>query len=203
MRQYDRMRAAGLGWVLAAVLAPCSVAAPVLAASPEVGRDAEGVTALPTGRSPGKPRPPVDARLIEPQGLERGVPGSLVLQLQVRAGVEVLDVRVEGDDGLSVVNVAPSRATAAQGPLAASKAAGEVHRWQITATPTLGGTRNLSGLVTFSINGVRQAAPFNLPVQVGGFEGPPVVPSQKPMGSLVTTPDGELIDSMPAETTVR
>jgi hypothetical protein len=189
--------------MVAAALVAGAWTSSTLAAAAETGRQAQTAKTVPTGRSPGKPRPPVEARLLQAQGLESGVPGSLVLQLRGRPGIEILDLQVEGDDGLSVVSVTPSRGTALSGLSAALQASGEVTQWQIAATPTLGGNRNLSGLVTFSVNGVRQAAPFNVAVQVGGSEGAPVAPRQKPTGSLVTTPSGELIDSMPAETTVR
>jgi hypothetical protein len=164
-------------------------------------KQAVGAPAQVHRMSPGKPRPPVEARLVQAQGLEPGVPANLLLQLQGRPGIEILDVQVEGGDGLSVVNVVPMHlvGTAAE----KSQAAGARSQWQVSATPTEGGTGQLSGLVTFRVNGVLQAAQFNLPVQVGGFKPPPRKPSQKPMGSLVTAPGGELIDSMPAETTVR
>ena len=151
--------------------------------------------------SPGKPRPPVNARLVQAQALEPGVPASVVLQLQGRPGIEVLDVQVEGGEGLSVVSVGPR---IIQGRVAeATETAGEAAEWQISATPTQGGTGQLSGRVTFRVNGVLQAAPFSVPVKVSGSRPSQAAPRQKPTGSLVTTPEGELIDSMKAETTVR
>jgi len=71
------------------------------------------------------------------------------------------------------------------------------------ATPTSGGTRRLSGLVTFSVGGVAQAVPFNLMVEAGGPVTVPQAPSRKPEREPVRDASGELIDSMPAETTVR
>ena len=153
------------------------------------------------GMSPGKPRPPVNARLVQAQALEPGVPASLVLQLRGRPGIEVLDVQVEGGEGLSVVSVGPR---IIQGRVAeATETVGEAAEWQISATPTQGGTGQLSGRVTFRVNGVLQAAPFSVPVKVSGSRPSQAASRQKPTGSLVTTPKGELIDSMRAETTVR
>jgi len=192
-----------LGLAVTAILVAAGWAAPNMAAAAEAGHQAQATQVRPTGWSPGKPRPPVEARLLQAHGLDSGVPARLVLQLRGGPGIEILDLQVEGGEGLSVVSLAPIPGAAAPGLPAEPQAAGEVAQWQIAATPTLGGTRHLSGLVSFSVNGVRQAAPFSLPVQVGGSGTPPVAPRQKPMGSLVTTPDGELIDSMPAETSVR
>jgi len=148
----------------------------------------------------GKVRPPVEVNLAPGTKLQSGVPAQLVLQVRAAAGIERIELAVEGDEGLEVVSASRElRAGEGNG----SPSVGEAARFEISATPTSGGTRHLSGLVTFSVNGVPQAAPFNLRVEVAG---PVTVPSQtvqKPARPAARDTTGELVDSMSAETIVR
>lgn len=147
----------------------------------------------------GKPRPPVQVFLAPGPALESGVPGQLALQVRSGAAIGAVELVVEGDDGLAVVNVRemiPGMENARIAP------ADGVASFEIAATPTSGGTRYLSGFLSFEVNGVRQGLPFRIPVQVAGVvTAAPVV--AKPDRLPVRDAAGELIDSMQAETTVR
>lgn len=165
--------------------------------------------AVPSGRPfVGKPRPPIDVTLAPGTRLESGVPGTLVLEVRSAAGIENIELTLQGDEGLEVLGPAramPALSAEASASLQAggAQAAGELARFEITATPTSGGTRRLSGLVTFSVGGVAQAVPFNLAVEAGGPVTVPQARSRKPEREPVRDAGGELIDSMSAETTVR
>jgi hypothetical protein len=149
---------------------------------------------------PGKPRPPVEVTLVPGASLESGVPGLLVLQVRSTAPLEGLGLDVTGDAGLTVVG--PPRAVAAPSIEAPAATEGARARFEVSITPTSGGSRHISGLATYRVDGVMQAAPFNLTLDVGG---PVTVPatSRKPERVPVRDSTGELVDSMPAETTVR
>jgi hypothetical protein len=151
----------------------------------------------------GKPRPPVTVTLAPGASLESGVPGQLTLQVRSGAPLEAVRLVVEGDEGLTVVGFRelPSASNSQEVP----GTFGAWHRttsFEVSATPTSGGTRYVSGLLSFQVNGVDQAVPFTLPVQVGGpVTVTPV--SAKPERPPTQDATGELVDSMPAETTVR
>jgi len=151
-------------------------------------------------RSIGKPRPPVEVGLAPGIRLESGVPGQLSLWVRATSGIEGIGLEVEGDGGLAVVSA--SREVPGTGGTR-YQTVGEAARFEILATPMLGGTRYVSGLLSFTVNGVPQAVPFRLPVQVGGPVTVPAVRSTKPDREPVQDSTGELIDSMSAETTVR
>ena len=142
----------------------------------------------------GKPRPPVTVTLAKGADLESGVPGQLTLRVRSGAPLEAVRLTVNGDEGLTVVGFKQVPATNNAGRQAAS--------FEIAATPSSGGTRYVSRLLSFRINGVAQAVPFKLPVQVGG---PVTVAPVAEKAERLPARDskGELIDSMPAETTVR
>lgn len=149
----------------------------------------------------GKPRPPVQVLLVEGPSLEAGVPGELTLQVRSRVALEAVDLVVEGDEGLALVTVTALPVTVTS-DASRRLPAGEAARFEIATTPTSGGTRHLSGLLSFEVNGVRQGVPFSLPVRVSGpVTLAPV--AAKPERTPVRDSTGELIDSMPAETTVR
>lgn len=142
----------------------------------------------------GKPRPPVTVTLAKGADLESGVPGQLILRVRSGAPLEAVRLTVNGDEGLTVVGFKELPGTEGARHQAAS--------FEIAATPSSGGTRYVSGLLSFQINGVAQAVPFKLPVQVGGpVTVAPV--AEKPERLPARDAKGELIDSMPAETTVR
>jgi hypothetical protein len=179
--------------VAAAVLAGCGAMPPdQSAAASGTGKTAPGQAAHPYI---GKPRPPVSVTLVPGASLESGVPGQLTLQVHSGAPLEAVRLTVRGDEGLTVVGFRE-----AAGSSSASRQ--DSRSFEVSATPTSGGTRYVSGLLSFTINGVEQAVPFKLPVQVGGpVTVTPV--SAKPERLPVRDSTGELIDSMPAETTVR
>lgn len=176
------------------LLAGCGRAAPELAAG-------QGPPALAAGSRPyiGKPRPPVEVRLLPGSNLESGVPGRLTLQLRSGAAIEVLAVTVEGDAGLVVTGVSrPPAVNRAAGPMGA----GEAATFDIDATAMSGGRRRIAGLLVFQVNGVQQGLPFSLPVEVGGPVTLPAV-ARKPGRPVVRDATGELVDSMQAETFVK
>jgi hypothetical protein len=189
MRSLNKLVALGL---VAAMAAGCG-ATPADRAVAVNGADTAG-PAQAARPYIGKPRPPVTVTLATGASLESGVPGQLTLQVRSGAPLEAVRLTVNGDEGLTVVGFKQVPATEAAGRQAA--------RFEIAATPTSGGTRYVSGLLSFRINGVAQAVPFKLPVQVGGpVTVAPV--AQKPERPPARDSKGELIDSMPAETTVR
>lgn len=151
-------------------------------------------------RSPGKPRPPVEVSLLPGSELEAGVPARLALQIRSAERIQVTDLAVEGDEGLAVVSA--RREVPGIGGTG-YQSDGEGVRFEIAAVPMSGGTRQLSGLLRFTVNGVEQAAPFRLAVEVGGPVAVPVLRLRKPDREPVLDANGELLDSMPAETTVR
>lgn len=156
------------------------------------------VAATPAGARPfiGKPRPPVEVVLEAGDSLESGVPARLTLAVRVAPGIEVTELALEGSPGMTVVQ---TRRMADGAP----QAAVEGPRFEISATPMAGGAQYLAGLVRFQVNGVPQAAPFRVPLQVGGPAGPVVRGAGKPEAAPVRDAAGEFIVSMPAETTVR
>jgi hypothetical protein len=151
----------------------------------------------------GKPRPPVSVSLAPGATLESGVPGQLSLQVRAGAPLEAVRLTVEGDEGLLLVGLREAPAASAGGEVPGTSGAWhQAASFEVEATPTSGGTRYVSGLLSFRINGVEQAVPFRLPVQVGGpVTVEPV--SAKPERLPTRDATGELVDSMPAETTVR
>jgi hypothetical protein len=151
-------------------------------------------------RSIGKPRPPVEVLLAPGAQLESGVPGQLTLRVRTPLGIEGIDLAVEGDEGLAVIS-ATGEVPGTGGTWYQSD--GEAARFEISATPMSGGTRYVSGLLSFTVNGVPQAVPFRVPVEVGGPVTVPAVPLRKPDREPVKDATGELVDSMSAETMVR
>ena len=164
----------------------------------------------------GKPRPPVDIALVPGAVLQSGVPGRLRLQVRSRVPLDSVRLVVEGDEGLAVVGYeevpgtyggkeVPGTAGAKEVPGtegARHQSAGEAASYEISATPFSGGTRYLSGFLSFEMAGMSQGVPFRLPVKVGGPVT--VVPVQaRPARLPARDATGELIDSMPAETMVR
>jgi hypothetical protein len=151
-------------------------------------------------RSAGKLQPPVEVSLVPVRPLQAGVPAQLALQVRSAEQIEGIELAVEGDEGLEVVSatreVPGTRVTGYQ-------ADGEATRFEISTVPMSGGTRQLSGLVRFTVNGVAQAAPFRLAVEVGGPVTVPALRSQKPDREPSQDATGDLIDSMKAETTIR
>ena len=146
----------------------------------------------------GKPRPPVDVALVSGAALQSGVPGRLRLQVRSRLPLDSVRLVVEGDEGLAVVGFEEVPGTES----AWHQAAGEAAGFEISVTPVCGGTRYLSGFLSFGVAGMSQGVPFRLPVEVGGPVT--VAPVQARVERLpVRDASGELIDSMPAETTVR
>ena len=196
----------GLGKLLAVAATTALMAGCGGAPSSHMGAvDTIGETRAEQGARPyiGKPQPPVAVTLAPGADLESGVPGQLSLQIRTGAPLEALRLTIEGDEGLTVVGFqeVPGAPSAQELP----GTEGAWHRaasFQVSATPTSGGTRYVSGLLSFRINGVDQAVPFKLPVRVGG---PVTVPKiqAKPERLPVKDSKGEFIDSMPAETTVR
>ena len=169
----------------------------VTAAAPAPARTLETIAER---RSPGKLRPPVDVSLMPSSQLEAGVPARLTLQVDSAAGVEGVELAVEGDEGLAVVSA--SREGPGTGGTRYQND-GEAARFEISAVPMSGGTRHISGLVRFTVNGVAQAAPFRLSLDVGGPVTVPALRSRKPDREPARDATGEIIDSMLAETTVR
>jgi len=146
----------------------------------------------------GKPRPPVDVALVPGAALQSGVPGRLRLQVRSRLSLDSVRLVVEGDEGLAVV--ACEEVPGTEG--AWRQSAGEAASFEISVTPMSGGTRYLSGFLSFEVAGMSQGVPFRLPVEVGGPAT--VAPVQAGVERLpVRDAGGELIDSMSAETTVR
>ncbi|HET6593555.1 MAG TPA: hypothetical protein VFG48_11610, partial [Xanthomonadales bacterium] len=146
----------------------------------------------------GKPRPPVDVALVPGAALQSGVPGRLRLQVRSRLSLDSVRLVVEGDEGLAVVGYQEVPGTEG----AWHQSAGEAASFEISATPMSGGTRYLSGFLSFGVAGMSQGVPFRLPVEVGGPVT--VAPVQGRVERLPARgASGELIDSMPAETTVR
>ena len=189
MRSLNKLVALGL---VAAMAAGCG-ATPADRAVAVNGADTAG-PAQAARPYIGKPRPPVTVTLATGASLESGVPGQLTLRVRSGAPLEAVRLTVNGDEGLTVIGFKQVPAT--------EGARHQAARFEIAATPTSGGTRYVSGLLSFQINGVDQAVPFKLPVQVGG----PVTvsPVSEKLERLPTRDaKGELIDSMPAETTVR
>jgi len=171
----------------------------------ETGAGPAGKTGVEQGARPyiGKPRPPVSVSLAPGAPLESGVPGRLTLQVRSGAPLEAVRLKVEGDEGLTVVGFEEVPSTPGSTELAATLGAErQIPRFDVQATPTSGGTRYISGLLSFRINGVDQATAFRLPIPVGGpvTVGPV---SAKPQRPPTWDAAGELIDSMPAETTVK
>ena len=151
-------------------------------------------------RSPGKLRPPVEVSLTSGNQLEAGVPARLTLQVDSAAGVEGVELAVEGDEGLAIISA--SREVPGTGGTRYQND-GEATRFEISAVPMSGGARQLSGLVRFTVNGVAQAAPFRLALDVGGPVTVPALRSRKPDREPVQDATGELVDSIEAETNVR
>ena len=146
----------------------------------------------------GKPRPPVDIALVPGAALQSGVPGRLRLQVRSRVPLDSVRLLIEGDEGLTVVGYEEVPGTEG----AWHQAAGEAASYEISATPFSEGTRYLSGFLSFEVAGMSQGVPFRLPVKVGGPVT--VVPVQaRPERAPARDAIGELIDSMPAETTIR
>ena len=112
----------------------------------------------------GKPRPPVDVVLMPGSLLESGVPGRLRLQVRSRVPLDSVRLVVEGDEGLAVV--AYEEVPGTEG--AWHQSAGEAASFEISATPMSGGTRYLSGFLSFEVAGMSQGVPFRLSVEVGG-----------------------------------
>ena len=160
----------------------------------------------------GKPRPPLRVTLAPGTALAAGVPGTV--SLLVRTGVPVtgLRIEVEGDAGLAVTAVGEQATLNAEDgrravqPLGNAStlalAVSESLTVPVMVTPTSGGTRHISGLVRFEVNGVEQGATFSVPLKV---DGPVTVAPvfSKHGRSPFRDAAGEFIDSMPAETTVR
>lgn len=190
------------------VAAACVVAVSLatgglLDGAPGSARAAEPGNALeatPGRRSPGKPRPPVEVSLLPGMELQAGVPAQLALQIRSAEQIEVTDLVVEGDDGLEVVS---ARREVPGTTGTRYQTGGEAARFEISAVPMSGGTRQLSGLLRFNVNGVSQAVPFRLPIEVGGPVTVPTARAQKPVREPLRDTAGGLIDSIPAETTVR
>lgn len=151
-------------------------------------------------RSVGKLRPPVEVRLVPAGQLEAGVPARLALQVRSAGQIGEVELAVEGDEGLAVVSVI-QEVPGTGGTRYQTE--GEAARFEISAVPMSGGTRQLSGLVRFTVNGVAQAAPFRLAVEVGGPVTVPEPRLRKPDREPARDASGELIDSMRAETTIR
>lgn len=154
----------------------------------QVDPGAPGVSA-----SPGKPRAPVEASIAGTPALQSGVPGTVMLEVRPGVAVDGLTVEVAGDAALAVVGQELFRF----GPLAA----GEPVRIEVSVTPTSGGIGRLTALLTLETGGQRQARPVTLALEIGG----PVtlqVPAEKPAVPPVRDATGEIVHSMPAETTV-
>lgn len=204
MTAYDMFVAALLGAALAAAPAVSAAgagsgASVKKAAGPVLQVHRAGASAMARPYI-GKPRPPVQVTVLPGASLESGVPGRLMLLVRSRLPLQDIALVAEGDAGLSLVGL--PRAVTAAAVDGRTPVAGERARFEISATPVSGGTRYLSGLVTYRINGVIQAAPFSLPLVVGGAVTVPVAP-RKPGREPIRDAAGELVDSMPAETTVR
>jgi hypothetical protein len=183
-----RMSRLGAGLAAAALVASCSGASPDVVNGPRP--------------YVGKPRPPVDVSMEPGATLESGVPGRLRLQVRSRVPLDSVRLVAEGDEGLVVVGYeeVPAEVPGTEG--ARHQSAREAARFEISATPMSGGTRYLSGFLSFEVNGVSQGVPFRLPVEVGGPVT--VAPLQaKPERLPARDATGELIDSMLAETRIR
>jgi len=166
------------------------------AAGPTAAAASDTKLGAPAGRrTAGKLRPPVDVRLVPVGQLEAGVPARLALQVRSAAQIEVLDLAVEGDEGLAVIS------STEEVPGTGYQTDGEAARFEISAVPMSGGTRHLSGLLRYTVNGVAQAVPFSLRVEVVGPVTEPPRAILKPTRPAVRDTTGELVDSMPAETT--
>ena len=144
--------------------------------------------------SPGKPRAPVEAGIVGQPALQSGVPGKVTLEVRPGVAVDALTVLVEGGASLTVVGQVNFRS----GPLAA----GEPVRFEIAVTPTSGGTGRLLALLTLETGQQKQARPVSLSLQVGGPVTAQAV-AEKTAAPVVTDAAGEIVHSMPAETTVR
>jgi hypothetical protein len=148
----------------------------------------------------GKPRPPVEVRLVAGESLASGVPGRLMLRVRSAIPLEDLRLDVEGDAGLALTG-APRQSDADPRDSRLPGVAESI-RFEVPATPTSGGTRHVSGRVSYRIGGVAQAVPFNVAIEVAGPDTLAAV-ARKPAKVMVPDAAGELIDSMPAETTIR
>ncbi len=143
--------------------------------------------------SPGKPRAPVEAGVVGRPVLQSGVPGKVTLEVRPGVAVDGLSVQVAGDAALTVVG----QGQFTFGPLAAAEAV----RIEVSVTPTSGGIGRLSALLTLDKGGQQQARPVTLTFEIGG----PVTlqaPAEKPVAAPVQDSTGELVHSIPAETTV-
>ncbi len=142
----------------------------------------------------GKPRAPIQARLVSVPSLHAGVPAQLVLEVTAGMAVDSLEVTLEGDAGLSVISARSHRLAALR--------AGESRRMRLDLTPSSGGERRLTALLTAEVAGQRYSRPISLPLPVAG---PVTVQPQaaKPGPEPVRDATGTLVYSMEAETTVR
>jgi len=143
--------------------------------------------------SVGKPHAPVEASVVGAPALQSGVPGKVLIEVRPGVAVDGLTVEVAGDAALAVVGQELFRF----GALAAAQPV----RIEVTVTPTSGGIGRLLALLTLETGGQRQVRPVALTFDVGG---PAIlqVPAEKPVVPPVKDATGELIHSMPAETTV-
>ena len=151
----------------------------------------------------GKPRPPVTVTLAPGAALESGVPGAITLLVRTGVPISRMQIALEGDEGLAIAEVpAGTSGTRHLATDIPSLAVGDALSVPIRVVPTSGGTRFISGLLSFEVNGMPQGAPFSVSVRVGGPVTVAPVTS-KPQRPAFRDASGELIDSMPAETTVR
>lgn len=151
----------------------------------------------------GKPRPPVDVILGSDVPLESGVPARLVLTVRAAPGIEITELNLDGGPGLTVVQTRRMDTAAIALNDEVSRQVGQAIRFEVSATPMAGGAQYLAGLVRFRVGDVWQAVPFRISLQVGGPAGPTRTGSAKPEAAPVLDAVGELIVSMPAETTIR
>lgn len=186
-----------LGPVAALALLSAGCGAGHEGALPDLAAGRSGAAAAEYRMSPGKPRPPVVVTLEAGQALQTGVPAEVRLQVSLPLGMQLTQVAVDEADGLSL----QGRAVLTDAFRAGAMEDLQVARFSLAALPMSGGSLRLRGTVHFTVDGVAQAAPFNVRVPV---EGPATVPEvgAMPPSQPVIDATGEVIHSMKAETTV-
>jgi hypothetical protein len=168
-------------------------AAPEPTAPPAVSTPAVAAeVALPAARRPflGKPRPPVNVRLVTAKGLYAGTPGSITVEVSSTVEIRNVALRFEPGPGLQPTRVGRQRV--------ADAVRGRAPPVEIAVTPLSGGRQRLAGVLEFESAGQWTAIPVLLTVAV---DGPvTILPSaSKPGRPAELDATGERVQSLPAD----